>query len=304
MNKHSHRLMDTTTASRTNISVSPISRFKIALCQLRVTNDKANNLNRARNMLEEAANKGAKLVVLPEMWLCPYSHEYFEKCGEELNTEESSATYHMLSEISSIHQITIVGGSIPERRNGQMYNTCCVFGPDGKLKAKHSKLHLFDYYEASGDVSFRESDSFTAGDTPTIVHTDVGCIGIGICHDIRFPELGMLYRAKGADLIIYPAAFNMSTGMALWELETKARAIDNQMFVAVCSPSRDSAGSYTIWGHSMLVGPSGEVKAKAEHGEEIVFAEINYAENQLQSLPEVMAVGALEGMRNMLPVTQ
>ncbi|KAL2927213.1 Omega-amidase chloroplastic [Bienertia sinuspersici] len=133
-----------------------------------------------------------------------------------------------------------------------------------------------DYHE-SGDSLFMESDSFSAGDMPTLVDTDVGCIGIGICHDIRFPELAMLYRAKGADLIIYPGAFNMSTGKMLWELETKAR----QLFVAVCSPCRDSAGSYAIWGHSMIVGPSGKVIASAEHEEKILIAEIDYAENLL-----------------------
>ncbi|XP_021720482.1 omega-amidase, chloroplastic-like isoform X1 [Chenopodium quinoa] len=274
--------MESTAASKpkSEYLVPRISQFKIALCQLLVTTDKDTNLNCARNMLEEAADKGAKLLILPEMWVCPYSHEYYAKCAEELDKEESSQAFSMLSKVASSRKITIVGGSIPVRKNCKIYNTCCVFGPDGKLRAKHSKLHLFDYYEPG--ASFKESDSFTAGDTPTIVDTDVGRIGIGICHDIRFPELAMLYRAKGADLIIYPGAFNMSTGKMLWELETKARAIDNQVFVAVCSPCRDSAGSYTIWGHSMIVGPSGETKGRAEHEENIVIAEIDYAENQLQ----------------------
>ncbi|KMT20719.1 hypothetical protein BVRB_1g006930 isoform B [Beta vulgaris subsp. vulgaris] len=280
--------MESTAASKTStanseslVLVPRINQYKIALCQLMVTTDKTTNLDSARNMLQEAADKGAKLLVLPEMWVCPYSHEYFAKCAEELDKEESSQAFSMLSKVARSRKITIVGGSLPERKNGKMYNTCCVFGPDGKLKAKHSKLHLFDYYE-SAEALFKESDSFTAGDTPTVVDTDVGRIGIGICHDIRFPELAMLYRAKGADLIIYPGAFNMSTGKMLWELETKARAIDNQVFVAVCSPCQDSAGSYTIWGHSMIVGPSGEIKGRAEHEETIVVAEINYAENQLQ----------------------
>ncbi|CAO2840263.1 unnamed protein product [Amaranthus hypochondriacus] len=264
-----------------NGSEPRISKFKIALCQVMVTNDKATNLVHARTMLEEAANLGAKLVVLPEMWVCPYSNEYFIKCGVELDIDKSSPAYQIMSEVASSREITIVGGSVPEKRNGQMYNTCCVFGPDGQLKAKYSKLHLFDYYE-SGGASFMESNSFTAGDTPIVVDTEIGCIGIGICHDIRFPELAMLYRAKGANLIIYPGAFNMSTGQMLWELETKARAVDNQLFVAVCSPCRDSAGSYTIWGHSMIVGPSGDVKGSAEHEQKIVIAEIDFTENQIQ----------------------
>ncbi|KAK9734461.1 hypothetical protein RND81_04G141400 [Saponaria officinalis] len=257
-----------------------IPQFKVGLCQLTVTNDKASNLVRARNMVEQASYNGAKLVVLPEMWVCPYSHEYFAKCAEDLNGESPTPAYSMLSKVASTQGITIIGGSIPELRKGLLYNTCCIFGSDGKLKAKYSKLHLFDYY--AGNDSVRESDSFTAGDRPIIVDTEVGRIGIGICHDIRFPELAMLYKGEAADFIIYPGAFNISTGKMLWELEARARAVDNQLFVAVCSPSRDSDGSYQIWGHSMVVGPSGEVLASAAQEENLVMAEINYSEYRIQ----------------------
>ncbi|XP_074294856.1 omega-amidase, chloroplastic-like [Silene latifolia] len=264
------------------------SQFKLALCQLTVTNNKADNLVRARKMLEDASHMGAKLAVLPEMWVCPYSQEYFTKCAEELDGENQSHSpaYSMLSNVAFTQGITIVGGSIPELRNGRLYNTCCIFGCDGQLKGKHRKLHLFDY--DAGEASFRESDYFAAGDSPTVVDTaGVGRIGVGICHDIRFPELAMLYKRNdpamtGVDLIIYPSAFNVSTGRMLWELEAKARAVDNQVFVALCSPSRDSEASYTIWGHSMVVGPNGEVKAIAGQKEKLVIAEIDYCENQLQ----------------------
>ncbi|KAL7162712.1 hypothetical protein ACSBR2_043069 [Camellia fascicularis] len=238
-----------------SLQMPQITKFKIGLCQLSVTSDKNMNLAHARNSIEVAAKHGATLVVLPEMWNCPYSTDYFEKFAEDFDYKDSSPSFSMLSEVALGNRITIVGGSMPERRkNGQLYNTCCVFGPDGNLKAQHSKVHLFDVY-IPGDISFKESDNFASGDQPTIVNTDVGCIGIGICHDIRFPELAMLYRARGAHLICYPGAFNMSTGEALWELEQRAR----QLYVATCSPSRDSIGSYMIWGHSTVVGPVMEI---------------------------------------------
>ncbi|KAL9235490.1 hypothetical protein vseg_010245 [Gypsophila vaccaria] len=277
---------NTTNSSSLSLSLSSelqlpvMSQFKVALCQLTVTSDLAFNLVRARKMIEQAAFMGAKLAVLPEMWVCPYSDEYFGKCAEDLDGENPSPAYSTLSEVASTQKITVIGGSIPELREGRLYNTCCVFGPDGKLKAKYSKLHLFDYH--AGDDSVKESDFFAAGDEPIVVDTDMGRIGIGICHDIRFPELAMLYKSKAVDLIIYPGAFNISTGKMLWELEARARAVDNQLFVAVCSPSRDSDGSYQIWGHSMVVGPSGEVLASAEHEENIVMAEINYSGSRLQ----------------------
>ncbi|XP_020526059.1 omega-amidase, chloroplastic-like isoform X4 [Amborella trichopoda] len=163
------------------------------------------------------------------MWNCQYSDENFCICAEDIDTGgDASPSTSMLSEVARSREITIVGGSIPEHCCGQLYNSCCIFGSDGLLMAKHRKVHLFDI-DVPGDITFRESDTLTAGEKPTIVDTDVGRIGIGICHDIRFPELAMLYEARGAHLICYPGAFNMSTGQLLWELIQRARAADNQL---------------------------------------------------------------------------
>ncbi|KAL7140361.1 hypothetical protein ABFS83_09G115800 [Erythranthe nasuta] len=253
-------------------------QFKIGLCQLSVTPEKTINVDNARRSIQFASKRGATLVVLPEMWNCPYSTDYFERFAEKFDEKDSTASsLKMLSEVACEERITIVGGSIPEwSSGGKLYNTCFVFGPNGDLLAKHRKMHLFDI-NAPGDISFNESDTFSAGSSPTIVDTHVGRIGIGICHDIRFPELAMLYRDRGAHLICYPGAFNMSTGEALWELEQRARALDNQLFVATCSPSRDSDGSYQIWGHSTLVNPLGEIIATSEHDQTIVIAEVDYS---------------------------
>ncbi|CAN6172941.1 unnamed protein product, partial [Urochloa humidicola] len=177
----------------------------------------------------------------------------------------ASPSISMLSEVAAARKITIVGGSIPENASRKVFNTCCVIGPDGQILAKHRKLHLFEI-DIPGDIKLKESDTFT----------DVGRIGIGICHDIRFPELAMLYRSRGAHLICYPSAFNMSTGELLWDLMQKSRAVDNQLFVATCSPARDpdAKSDYMIWGHSSLIGPFGEVLAAAGHEEATVIGEI------------------------------
>ncbi|OVA08372.1 Carbon-nitrogen hydrolase [Macleaya cordata] len=251
------------------------TKFKIALCQVSVGLDKKSNISRARKTVEDAAKNGAKLVVFPEMWNCPYSIENFSDYAEDFDDEDESPSFLMLSDVARSEGITIVGGSIPERCGDQLYNTSCVFGTDGKLIAKHRKLHLFDLDipDFPGDICFKESDTITAGDALTIVDTDVGRIGIGICHDLRFPELAILYKERGAHLICYPGAFNMSTGEFLWELVQRAR----QLFVATCSPARDSRGSYMIWGHSTLVGPFGEIIATSGHEETTVIAEIDYS---------------------------
>ncbi|KAI8565368.1 hypothetical protein RHMOL_Rhmol03G0253600 [Rhododendron molle] len=224
--------------------------------RLLVTADKERNIAHARKAIKEAAQKGAQLVVLPEIWNSPYSNASFPVYAEDIDVGgDASPSTMMLSELSRSLQITVVGGSIPERSGDKLYNTCCVFG----------------------QITFKESLTLTGGESPTIVDTDVGRIGIGICYDIRFQELAMLYAARGAHLICYPGAFNMVTGPLHWELLQRARAMDCQLFVATCSPARDASAGYVAWGHSTLVGPFGEVMATTEHDEAIVVAEIDYS---------------------------
>lgn len=255
----------------------PITKFKIGLCQLSVTADKDRNIAHARKAIQEAAELGAKLVLLPEIWNSPYSNDSFPVYAEDIDAGgDVSPSTAMLSELSHALKITIVGGSIPERCGDRLYNTCCVFGTDGKLKAKHRKIHLFDI-DIPGKITFMESKTLTAGETPTIVDTEVGRIGIGICYDIRFQELAMIYAARGAHLLCYPGAFNMTTGPLHWELLQRSRAADNQLYVATCSPARDAGSGYVAWGHSTLVGPFGEVLATTEHEEAIIISEIDYS---------------------------
>ncbi|GMN36072.1 hypothetical protein TIFTF001_005711 [Ficus carica] len=239
--------------------------------------NKERNIAHARKAIEEAASKGAQLVMLPEIWNSPYSNDSFPVYAEDIDAGgDASPSTAMLSEVAWLLKITIVGGSIPERVGDKLYNTCCVFGADGKLKAKHRKIHLFDI-DIPGKITFIESKTLTAGQNPTIVDTDVGRIGIGICYDLRFQELAMIYAARGAHLLCYPGAFNMTTGPLHWELLQRARAVDNQLYVATCSPARDAGAGYVAWGHSTLVGPFGEVLATTEHEETIVIAEIDYS---------------------------
>lgn len=259
------------------LPIPPVTKFKIALCQLAVTADKQRNIEHARKAIEEAVEKGAQLVVLPEIWNCPYSHDCLPLYAEDIEAGgDASPSTAMLSEVARRLKVTIVGGSIVERSGDKIYNSSCVFGTDGKLKAKHRKIHLFDI-DIPGKITFIESKTIAAGHTPTIVDTEVGRIGIGICYDIRFPELAMIYAARGAHLICYPGAFNMTTGPLHWELLQRARAVDNQLYVATCSPARNADASYVAWGHSTLVGPFGEVLATTEHDEAIVISEIDYS---------------------------
>lgn len=249
------------------------AQVRVAVCQLRVTSDKDANVCHARDAIAKGASNGAQMVVLPEMWNCPYANASFPLYAEDMEADDSPST-RMLSEAASQHQVTIVGGSVPESHRGQLYNTCCVYGPDGRRLAKHRKVHLFDI-DIPGKITMRESDTLSPGTHATVVDTPAGKLGIGICYDMRFPELAAISAARGADVMVYPGAFNMTTGPLHWKLLQQARAVDNQMFVIGCSPARDETASYVAWGHSMVVGPFAEVLVEGEHEECILYADLD-----------------------------
>ncbi len=245
-------------------------KLQIALCQMKVTDSKEENWKKAGDMAAEAAARGAEMVVLPEMWNCPYSNDYFPLFAER----EGGETMAFLSETARSRKLWIIGGSIPEREGDRVYNTSYSFDPAGKLIGKHRKVHLFDI-DIAGGIRFMESETLTAGDRYTLIETGFGRVGIAICFDVRFPEMFRSMALAGAELIVVPGAFNMTTGPAHWELTMRARALDNQVYVAACSPARDTTGPYVAYGNSCVANPWGELCGKADASETIVTAQLD-----------------------------
>ncbi|PVU92628.1 hypothetical protein BB561_003713 [Smittium simulii] len=271
---------------------STLGKFKIALVQLKVGADKGANLASARKLVIEAGAKGAKLVVLPECFNSPYGTQYFSKYAEEMSEsgDKKSETVQALSEMAAKAGVYLVGGSIPEREaeSGKLYNTSTVYDSSGTMVAKHRKVHLFDI-DVPGKIRFIESEVLSAGDRGTVFDTPWGRIGLGICYDLRFPELAMIAaRREGIKAMIYPGAFNMTTGPLHWELLLRARAVDNMIYVAGCGPARDLEASYHAWGHSTLVGPDGQVVAGSGFEETIVYGD--------------METSAIDGIREAIPI--
>lgn len=265
-----------TNATTDAVDTPPAQKIKVALCQLAVGADKQGNLDTARTAIQEAASAGADLVVLPEMWNCPYSNDSFPTYAEDVEAGQSQSAA-MLAAAAAESRVVLVGGSIPERANGgRLYNTCLVFGRDGRLLGRHRKVHLFDI-DIPGKITFKESLTLTPGEGLTVVDTEVGRLGVGVCYDMRFPEMAMLYAARGVQLIVYPGAFNMTTGPVHWQLLQQARAVDNQLFVATCSPARGSEG-YIAWGHSTAVGPFAEILGTTDEKAGIVYADMDFGQ--------------------------
>ncbi|XP_018310001.1 nitrilase homolog 2 isoform X2 [Mycetomoellerius zeteki] len=250
---------------------SKVLTLRLALVQLSVGDDKATNISRAVSFIERAKQERADIVTLPECFNSPYGTSHFARYAESIPDGETSAA---LSEAARKNNVYVIGGTIPERNNDKLYNTCTVWGPDGKFIAMHRKMHLFDI-DVKGKITFRESDSLSAGNSLTVFEAK-GCkIGIGICYDIRFEEMARLYRNKGCQMLVYPAAFNVTTGPLHWSLLQRARATDNQLYVACVSPARGSPPGYVAWGHTQLTNPWGEILGELDAVEDMIVSDID-----------------------------
>ncbi|KAF7295242.1 CN hydrolase domain-containing protein [Mycena indigotica] len=291
--------------------------FTVALIQLgEITANKSKNLKHAHDMILRATanSKRPELIVLPvECFNSPYGHVHFPVYAEKIgfidgkrydvaNTESESVK--MLSRAAKLTETWLIGGTIPESDGDNLYNTCTVFNPQGDLVATYRKIHLFDI-DIPGKITFKASNNNSSpGTTINSFDTEFARIGLGICYDVRFPELAMISARKGTravtpsssnifsgcHVLIYPGAFNTTTGPLHWEVLQRSRAVDNQVFFAMCSPARDLTANYHAWGHSMVVDPMASVLVEAAEGEEIVFADID---------PSVM-----ESARAGIPVTK
>lgn len=246
--------------------------MRTALIQMSVTADKRQNIETACKKIREAAANGADFAVLPEMFCCPYDNACFRAFGEPEGGETQAALSALAAELG----IYIVGGSLPELTDGNVYNTCYVYGRDGKQLAKHRKAHLFDINVAGGQC-FRESDTFTPGNAITTFETEFGVMGLCICFDLRFEELARCMCLRGAKAIFVPAAFNMTTGPAHWEILFRQRAVDNQCFTVGVSPARDVTASYVAYGNSIAVDPWGSVLCRADADECTLYADLDLA---------------------------
>ena len=257
--------------------------MKICQLQLPVSADKLENVRALEPWMERAAGEGADLVSLPEMFCCPYETPNFPRYAEPAG----GAVWTACAQLARRYGVYLSAGSMPELgEDGKVYNTAFVFDRQGRQIARHRKMHLFDI-AVDGGQHFRESETLTAGEDVTVFDTEFGKIGLCICYDIRFPELARLMALEGARVVLVPAAFNMTTGPAHWELTFRARALDNQMFYLGTSPSRDLGASYHAWGHTIAVDPWGTVLAQMAEkpGMQTVDLDLDRVEQVRRQLP-------------------
>jgi len=247
--------------------------MKVSIIQMNVTANKRKNLDHAQELVSQAAASGADVVILPEMFVCPYQDQAFlenaEPAGERI--------WWALSDMARENEVYLVGGTFPEREGERLYNTCFVFDRTGEQIARHRKAHLFDV-DVEGGQHFKESDTFTPGNAITVFDTEFGRMGLCVCFDMRFPELSRIMALEGAKVVFVPAAFNMTTGPLHWETMFRSRAIDNQLFTVGCAPARDENGPYVSYGNSIAVDPWGKILVRAEAQETVLTVDLDLDE--------------------------
>ena len=194
-------------------------RLRVACVQLNASPSKADNLERAERLVARAALSGADLVVLPEKWNGIGPAEFLRENAEPLDGGE---TVEAMSGWARQHGITLVGGSIAERREGRdkLSNTCVVFDPEGEIAAVYRKIHMFDV-EVGGQI-YRESEAEEPGEGTIACEVEGWQVGLTICYDLRFPELYRILAVEGAEIVTIPAAFTLFTGKDHWELLVRA----------------------------------------------------------------------------------
>lgn len=245
--------------------------YLAAAVQLCAGANKRENLEKAESFAADAAQLGARLVVLPEVFLWRGNR------GEEAANAEPipGPSSEQLAQLARRLGIVLVAGSVLES-NGtpRPYNTSLVFDETGSIVARYRKIHLFDV-DIPGQVTIRESDMRAPGDEVVVATTEVGKLGMSICYDLRFPELYRELTWRGAEIIAVPAAFTFPTGAAHWEVLLRARAIENQVYVIAPNQIGKSPSGIVDYGNSLIVDPWGKALARAADREMLIFAEIH-----------------------------
>lgn len=273
-----------------------MSKTRIALIQMRSGADPERNLEDAEAMIREAAANGAKLALTPE--ITNLVQKDTEKLFQTLRAPDEDPALVRLADLAEGRRIDVLAGSLALKGpDGRAVNRSLLFGPDGAKKAQYDKIHMFDV-KIGGGETWSESTNYAPGDKAVIAQAAGLKLGLTICYDVRFAYLYRLLAKAGAEAIAVPSAFTRPTGRAHWEVLLRARAIETGSFILAPAQGGTHEDGRKTWGHSMVIGPWGEVVAALDHDEPaILYADIDpeEARDARQRIPALSgdrAVGA------------
>ena len=249
--------------------------MRLSVLQMNPGADKAANIAQAASLIDQAvAADRPDLVSLPEMWTCLGGDRATKQQESEIlpppgSNQPGGPAYEFLRRTAREKRIHVHGGSVAEAAEGKLFNTTVVFSPQGDEVARYRKIHLFDITTPDG-TGYRESNVYGAGNDVVTVEAGGVKVGLAICYDMRFPELFLELRRRGAELIFLPSAFTVATGRDHWDVLIRARAIETQCWIAAPATwgqHRDAKGEPRFtYGHSLICDPWGAIVAKVSDG--------------------------------------
>jgi nitrilase len=271
--------------------------MKLAAIQMVSGASVTDNLARVSALMAQAADQGAELLVLPE-YFCLLGQRDTDKLAIQ-EAPGHGPIQDFLAQAAHKLGVWVVGGTLPlsvapqvvtqalsqsltDQHPGRerVFNASLVYSPQGECVARYDKIHLFGF--DNGQECYDESRALMAGQQPAWVDVPSSDghtwrVGLSVCYDLRFPELYRHYAQHGAHLLLVPSAFTHTTGQAHWEILLRARAIENLAFVAASAQGGLHDNGRRTWGHSMVVGPWGEVLCEHAQGEAVVLAQLDMA---------------------------
>ena len=252
-----------------------LSKYKVAAVQMQTGPEVSVNLAQAGELIESAAQQGAKLIVLPEFFALMGQSPQDAVAIREADGE--GPIQEFLSLQARTHSVWIVGGTIPMRAHcpGKFIAASLLFDDQGQQVARYDKIHLFDVTVNDSKRHYRESHTASAGEQTVVVKTPFGRLGLSVCYDVRFPELFRQLSVKGMDVLMLPSAFTAVTGAAHWEVLLRARAIENLCYVVAPAQQGHHANGRETYGDSMIVNPWGTVLARLPSGHGVVVHDID-----------------------------
>ncbi len=255
-----------------------IQAARLAAVQITTGPDVEENLNAIEQQIISAANSGANIIALPEVFACYDSQKYLALGQLEMTAQGNIRT--RMANWAREHKVYLIGGTIPvlEPTTKKVYPRCYFYRDDGEELGYYDKIHLFDVDINDAQGRYRESDMFLAGDEVKVFPTPYGNVGLTICYDLRFPYVFERLRKAGADIISVVAAFTETTGKAHWQPLLQARAIEQQCYVLASNQWGQHDDKRRTFGHSMVISPWGEVLDQLSEGQGIASADIDIEE--------------------------
>ncbi len=249
------------------------TKFVVSAIQMASGPDKEKNLKSAEKLINYSIKKGAKFIVLPEVFNFRGNLNEAPKHAESI----PGSSTKLISDLAKENGVWILIGSMMEKSKGDKpYNTSVLINPEGQVVTTYRKMHLFDITLKGKEIL--ESSRNGAGKTPALTKVENIKTGLSICYDLRFPELFRKYSEEGAEIICVPSSFTKITGEAHWEALLRARAIENQCFVIAPNQAGIGSGGVKTYGHSIIIDPWGKILAEAqEFGEAVITAELDFS---------------------------